>query len=67
MTAEAGLKTGLLVGPEDVVRGAQGQGFQHVRRRCRAKSLCGSTTKLPPSTGYENDGHGSTFWQLVQQ
>jgi hypothetical protein len=25
------------------------------------------TTKLPPSTVYENDGHVSTFWQLVQQ
>jgi hypothetical protein len=38
-----------------------------VWRRCRAQSLCGLTTKLPPSTGYENDDHGSTFWQLVQQ
>jgi len=45
----------------------RGQGFQHVWRRCHPQSLCGRTTILPPSTGYENDGHGSTFWQLVQQ
>jgi transposase-like protein len=45
----------------------KGQGFQHVWRRCRAQSLCGRITKLSPSTGYENDGHGATFWQLVQQ
>jgi hypothetical protein len=44
-----------------------GQGFQHVWRRCRAQSLCGRTTKLPPRTGYEKDGHGATIWQLVQQ
>jgi hypothetical protein len=43
------------------------QGFQHVWRLCHAQSLCGLTTKLPPSTVYENDGHVSTFWQLVQQ
>jgi hypothetical protein len=45
----------------------KGQGFQHVWRRCRAQSLCGRTTKLPPRTGYEKDGHGATIWQLVQQ
>jgi hypothetical protein len=44
-----------------------GQGFQHARRSCHAQSLCGLTTKLPPSTRYENGGHVSTFWQLVQQ
>jgi hypothetical protein len=47
--------------------GVEAQGFQHVWRRCHPQSLCGRTTILPPSTGYENDGHGSTFWQLVQQ
>jgi hypothetical protein len=50
-----------------VLSGANNQGFQHVWRRCRAQSLCGRTTKLPPSTGYEKDGHGATIWQLVQQ
>ena len=48
-------------------KGPHTQGFQHVWRRCHPQSLCGRTTILPPSTGYENDGHGSTFWQLVQQ
>jgi hypothetical protein len=30
-------------------------------------SISAFATPGPPSTGYENDGHGSTFWQLVQQ
>jgi putative transposase len=53
--------------PDYSVLDLKAQGFQHVWRRCRAQSLCGRTTKLPPSTGYEKDGHEATIWQLVQQ
>jgi hypothetical protein len=53
--------------PKRTETDAKSQGFQHVWRRCRTQSLCARTTTLPQSTGYENDGHGSTFWQLVQQ
>ena len=65
---DMGRRSGCSSSNDDVESPAlQGQGFQHVWRRCRAQSLCGLTTKLPPSTGYENDDHGTTFWQLVQQ
>ena len=65
--AWAGLEEGSLQVAVRVSLPFIGQGFQHVWRLCHAQSLCGLTTKLPPSTVYENDGHVSTFWQLVQQ